>query len=150
MVRAREVGLYVNLVTSGIPLSRERLDGLARAGVDHVQVSIQSSRAALADEIAGYPGHAKKLEVMRWVKALDLPLTMNVVLHRANLDEIDELVALAEDVGADWLELANTQYLNWALSNRDVLLPTREQIERAAEKAAPIASACAARWTCCS
>jgi pyrroloquinoline quinone biosynthesis protein E len=135
--RAREVGLYVNLVTSGIPLTRERLEGLARAGVDHVQVSIQSSRAALADEVAGYPGHAQKLEVMRWVKALDLPLTMNVVLHRANLDEIDELVALAEDVGADRLELANTQYLNWALSNRDVLLPTREQIERAAEKALP-------------
>ena len=135
--RAREVGLYVNLVTSGIPLTRERLLGLARAGVDHVQVSVQSSRAALANEIGGYAGHARKLDVMRWVKELDLPLTMNVVLHRANLDEIDELVALAEEVGADRLELANTQYLNWALSNRDALLPTREQIERAAEKAAP-------------
>ena len=135
--RAREVGLYVNLVTSGIPLSRERLEGLARAGVDHVQVSVQSSRAALADEVAGYAGHAKKLDVMRWVKELELPLTMNVVLHRANLDEIDELVALAEEVGADRLELANTQYLNWALANRDVLLPTRAQIERAAAKAAP-------------
>jgi pyrroloquinoline quinone biosynthesis protein E len=137
VARAREVGLYVNLVTSGIPLARERLERLVAAGVDHVQVSIQSSRPALADEVAGYPGHAQKLEVMRWVKALDLPLTMNVVLHRANLDEIDELVALAESVGADRLELANTQYLNWALSNRDVLLPTREQIERAAERAAP-------------
>lgn len=137
VARARAVGLYTNLVTSGIPLTRERLERLAEAGVDHVQVSIQSSRAELADEIAGYAGHAKKIEVMRWVKALGLPLTMNVVLHRANLGEIDELVALAEDVGADRLELANTQYLNWALSNRDVLLPTREQIERAAEKAAP-------------
>lgn len=135
--RAREVGLYTNLVTSGVPLARERLEKLAEAGVDHVQVSIQSSRAELADEIAGYPGHAKKIEVMRWVKEIGLPLTMNVVLHRANLDEIDELVALAESVGADRLELANTQYLNWALSNRDVLLPAREQIERAAEKAAP-------------
>ena len=135
--RAREVGLYVNLVTSGIPLTRERLLGLAQAGVYHVQVSVQSSRAELADEIGGYAGHARKLDVMRWVKELDLPLTMNVVLHRANLDEIDELVALAEEVGADRLELANTQYLNWALSNRDVLLPTREQIEHAAEKAAP-------------
>jgi pyrroloquinoline quinone biosynthesis protein E len=135
--RARAVGLYTNLITSGIPLARERLERLAEAGVDHVQVSIQSSRAELADEIAGYAGHAKKIEVMRWVKALGLPLTMNVVLHRANLGEIDELVALAEDVGADRLELANTQYVSWALSNRDVLLPTREQIERAAEKAAP-------------
>lgn len=135
--RARELGLYVNLVTSGIPLARERLERLAEAGVDHVQVSIQSSRAELADEIAGYPGHAKKLEVMRWVKALGLPLTMNVVLHRANLGEIDELVALAEEVGADRLELANTQYVSWALSNRDVLLPTRDQLEAAAQKAAP-------------
>jgi pyrroloquinoline quinone biosynthesis protein E len=135
--RAREVGLYTNLVTSGIPLTRERLERLAKAGVDHVQVSIQSSRAELGDEIAGYPGHARKLEVMRWVKELGLPLTMNVVLHRANLGEVDELVALAEEVSADRLELANTQYVSWALSNRDVLLPTREQIERAAEKAAP-------------
>jgi len=135
--RARELGLYVNLVTSGIPLTRERLQGLAEAGVDHVQVSLQSSRAELADEIAGYPGHAKKLEMMRWVKELGLPLTMNVVLHRANLGEIDALVALAEEVSADRLELANTQYVSWALSNRDALLPTREQLEQAAARAAP-------------
>ncbi len=137
VARARAVGLYTNLVTSGIPLARERLERLAQAGIDHVQVSIQSSKPDLADEIAGYAGHAKKLEVMRWVKALGLPLTMNVVLHRANLGEIDELVALAEEVGADRLELANTQYVSWALSNRDVLLPTRDQIERAGEEAAP-------------
>src|SRR5215212_9654494 len=73
---------------------------------------------------------------MLWVKELGLPLTMNVVLHRANLDEVDELVALAEDVGAARLELANTQYVAWALSNRDELLPTREQLDRAAESAA--------------
>ena len=137
VARARAVGLYTNLVTSGIPLARERLERLAEAGIDHVQVSIQSSKPELGDEIAGYVGHAKKLEVMRWVKALGLPLTMNVVLHRANLGEIDELVALAEEVGADRLELANTQYVSWALSNRDMLLPARDQIERAAEKAAP-------------
>ncbi len=138
--RGRELGMYVNLVTSGIPLARERLEGLARAGVDHVQVSIQASDATLADEIAGYSGHAKKIEVMRWVKELDLPLTMNVVLHRKNLEhdaEIDALVALAESVGADRLELANTQYVSWALANRDVLLPTAAQIERAAAQAAP-------------
>ena len=130
--RGRELGLYVNLVTSGIPLVRERLERLAEAGVDHVQVSIQSSRPELSDTLAGHLGHQKKLEVMRWVKDLGLPLTMNVVLHRENLGEIEELVALAETVGADRLELANTQYLNWALQNRDMLLPTREQIEQGA------------------
>jgi len=137
---ARELGLYVNLVTSGIPLTRGRLTELADAGVDHVQVSVQASDAALADAVAGYEGHAQKLAVMRWVKELGLPLTMNVVLHRANLEregEIDALVAIAESVGADRLELANTQYVTWALANREALLPTREQIERAAAAAAP-------------
>lgn len=138
--RGRELGLYVNLVTSGVPLTQARLEKLVEAGVDHVQVSVQASDAAVADEIAGYPGHAQKLEVMRWVKALGVPLTMNVVLHRKNLErprEIDDLVAIAESVGADRLELANTQYVAWAMANRDLLLPAREDLERAAEQAAP-------------
>jgi PqqA peptide cyclase len=136
VVRARELELYSNLVTSGVPLSKDRLQKLKECGIDHVQVSIQSARADRSDDIAGYPSHPQKIEVMRWVRELGLPLTMNVVLHRANLDEIDELVALAEDVGASRLELANTQYVAWALSNRDVLLPTRAQLEEAGEKAA--------------
>jgi pyrroloquinoline quinone biosynthesis protein E len=135
VARARQLGLYSNLVTSGVPLARERLEKLAEAGVDHVQVSLQSARADRAKEIAGYDGHAQKLDVMRWVKELGLPLTLNAVLHRANLDEVDELVALAEEIGADRLELANTQYVAWALANRDALLPTREQIDEAAKKA---------------
>jgi pyrroloquinoline quinone biosynthesis protein E len=134
--RARELELYSNLVTSGVPLTKERLGQLVECGLDHVQVSIQSARAERADVIAGYAAHAQKLTVMRWVIELGLPLTMNVVLHRANLDEIDELVAIAEDVGAARLELANTQYVAWALSNRDALLPLREQLDAAAEKAA--------------
>jgi pyrroloquinoline quinone biosynthesis protein E len=136
VVRARELELYSNLVTSGVPLTKERLARLVDKGLDHVQVSIQSARPERADIIAGYAAHPQKIEVMRWVKELGLPLTMNVVLHRANLDEVDELVALAEDVGAGRLELANTQYVAWALSNRDALLPTREQLESAAEIAA--------------
>lgn len=134
--RARALGLYSNLVTSGVPLARERLEALARAGLDHVQVSVQSADAARADAIAGYAAHANKLEVMRWVKDLELPLTMNVVLHAANLHEVDALVALAEELQADRLELANTQYVTWALANRDALLPSRAQIDAAAEAAA--------------
>ena len=134
--RARELGLYTNLVTSGVPLAKDRLKKLAEAGVDHVQVSIQSARKDRADVIAGYEAHAHKIDVMRWVKELDLPLTMNVVLHRLTLDEIDELVALAEDVRADRLELANTQYVSWALDNRDELLPTHVQLDTAGDRAA--------------
>jgi pyrroloquinoline quinone biosynthesis protein E len=133
---AHAKGLYTNLVTSAVPLSRDRLAKLVAAGLDHVQVSVQSANAALSDEIAGYESHAEKLAVMRWVKELGLPLTINVVLHKANLGEIDALVALAEDMKADRLELANAQYVAWALTNRDALLPTRLQIEEAAAKAA--------------
>jgi pyrroloquinoline quinone biosynthesis protein E len=136
VARARELELYSNLVTSGVPLSKERLAGLVERGLDHVQVSIQSARQARSDTIAGHAAYPQKLEVMKWVKELGLPLTMNVVLHRENLDEIDELVAMAESVGASRLELANTQYVSWALLNRDQLMPTRSQLEEAAEIAA--------------
>ena len=135
VTKARALGLYTNLVTSGVPLSRARLEGLVAAGLDHVQVSVQSSDPVLADHIGGYPAHTAKLEVMRWVKELGLPLTVNVVLHSANLHEIDALVALAEEMKADRLELANTQYVSWALTNRDALLPPRALLDVAAERA---------------
>ena len=39
---------------------------------------------------------------------------------------------MAEELGAERLELANSQYNGWALKNRAALLPTRAQTERAA------------------
>ncbi len=129
--KARSLDLYTNLITSGVPLSEERLDALVSAGLENVQLSFQDDRAAEADAIAGYVAHEKKLEVARWVKARGLPLTVNVVLHRANLDRVDALVAFAEALSADRLELANTQYLGWALPNREALLPSKDAIDRA-------------------
>jgi pyrroloquinoline quinone biosynthesis protein E len=132
---ARRLDLYTNLITSGIPLTRERLAGLKTRGLDNVQVSIQDVTADASDRIAGLKSFERKLEVARWVKELGLPLTLNTVLHRENLDRLGEVVALAESLAADRLELANTQYLGWALVNRAALLPTREQLDRAREVA---------------
>ncbi|KYF48333.1 pyrroloquinoline quinone biosynthesis protein PqqE [Sorangium cellulosum] len=129
--RARELGLYTNLITSGVPLARERLAALRAAGVDNVQLSVQDADAGRADRIAGYASFDHKLAVAGWVKAEGLPLTVNVVLHRANIENVPAIIALAERLGADRLELANTQYLGWALANREALLPAREQLERA-------------------
>jgi pyrroloquinoline quinone biosynthesis protein E len=129
VARGRELDLYVNLITSGVPLTRERLFALRDAGVDNVQVSVQGTTRESSDAIAGYPCFDQKLEVARWVKEADLALTLNIVLHAGNIDETAAAVALAERVGADRLELANTQYLGWALANRDALLPTRAQLD---------------------
>jgi pyrroloquinoline quinone biosynthesis protein E len=128
---ARALDLYTNLITSGIPLTRERLAELKRRGLDNVQVSIQDVTAEASDRIAGLKSFERKLQVARWVKELGLPLTMNTVLHRDNLDRIGEVIALAESLAADRLELANTQYLGWALQNRAALLPTPDQLDRA-------------------
>ncbi|WP_438002492.1 pyrroloquinoline quinone biosynthesis protein PqqE [Sorangium sp. So ce185] len=128
---ARGAGLYTNLITSGVPLARERLAALRAAGLDNVQLSVQDADPERADRIAGYAAFDHKLAVAAWVKAEGLPLTVNVVLHRENIDHVPAIVALAERLGADRLELANTQYLGWALANRDALLPTRDQLERA-------------------
>jgi len=131
VAEARALDLYTNLITSGIPLERERLERLHRLGLDNVQVSIQDARPAGSDRIAGREVFHRKLEVARWVKELGFPLTMNTVLHRENLDHIGEVIALAEELHADRLELANAQYLGWALLNRTALLPTAPQLERA-------------------
>src|SRR5712692_6868564 len=134
--QARALDLYTNLITSGIPLERGRLARLRRLGLDNVQVSIQDARPAESDRIAGYEAFEHKLRVARWVKELGFPLTVNTVLHRGNLDRIGEVIGLAEELRADRLELANAQYLGWALLNRRALLPTRSQLERARSIAA--------------
>ncbi len=128
---ARKLDLYTNLITSAIPLSRERLERLRAAGLDNVQISVQDVTADASDRIAGRRSFETKLEVGRWVKELGMPLTLNIVLHRSNLDRVAEIVALAERMSVDRLELANTQYLGWALVNRRALLPTRDQLDRA-------------------
>jgi pyrroloquinoline quinone biosynthesis protein E len=128
---AHGAGLYSSLITSGLGLTRARLAELAATGLDHVQVSIQGISEVDALQIAGRTGLAHKLQVMGWVRELSLPLTINVVLHRHNIDQIPELIELAERLGAERLELANSQYLGWALANRQLLLPDAGQIERA-------------------
>jgi pyrroloquinoline quinone biosynthesis protein E len=131
--------LYVNLITSGIPVDRARLAALAAAGLDSVQLSIQDVDADGATWIAGRDDLDGKLEAAAAVRALGLPLTLNVVIHRGNIARVAEFVALAERLGAERLELANTQYLGWALANRDALLPARAEIERARGVAAAAA-----------
>jgi pyrroloquinoline quinone biosynthesis protein E len=132
---ARGLDLYTNLITSGIPCTRDRLARLKALGLDNVQISIQDVRGPESDRIAGLRSFDRKLAVARWVKELGFPLTLNTVLHRENLGHVPEIIALAESLGADRLELANTQYLGWALVNRRALLPTREQLDRAREVA---------------
>lgn len=132
---ATRLGLYSNLITSAVPLTRERLADLAARGLCNVQISIQGTRAQDGERIAGKDWLREKLAAAAWTKQLGLPLTLNVVLHRENLAQVPELIALAEQLNADRLELANTQYLGWALANRAALLPSAEQIEQARAQA---------------
>src|SRR5215469_2969054 len=131
---ARQAGLYTNLITSAVGLSAERLAGLAQAGLDHVQISIQDSEAASADRIAGYEGaFARKRALAAAVVQQGLPLTVNAVVHRANIDRIDAMVDQAVALGASRVEIAHVQYYGWAIPNRAMLMPTPEQVERARE-----------------
>ena len=129
---ARRAGLYTNLITSAVGLTAERLAVLRAAGLDTLQISFQSDLAGLADRVAGARAHEAKLAAARAAVAAGLPLSLNVVLHRATIDRVAELIALAESLGAFRLELANVQFYGWAFANRRELLPTRAQIEQAA------------------
>lgn len=129
---ARAAGLYVNLITAAVNLTPERADALVQAGVDHVQISFQDAVAEGCDRITHYDGaFGKKLAAARLVTERGLPLTVNAVVHRQNLDRIEAIIALAEELGAHRLEVAHTQYYGWAYRNRAALMPLREQVEAA-------------------
>ena len=133
MAAAHAAGLYTNLITSAIGITVPTLQRLAEAGLDHVQISIQDSERASADHIAGYAGaFARKRALAAEVVALKIPLTVNAVMHRANIDRIGEMVTLALALGASRVEIAHVQYYGWALKNRAALMPSAEQVARAA------------------
>ncbi|HET6888218.1 MAG TPA: pyrroloquinoline quinone biosynthesis protein PqqE [Candidatus Udaeobacter sp.] len=138
---AREANLYTNLITSGVGLDDERVRGLRDAGLDSVQLSFQSDKTDLADEIAGARAHQHKLDAAAKVRAAGIPLSLNFVIHRRNIDRLPEMIELAESLQAERVELANVQFYGWAFLNRAALLPTRDQVVRARE----IATAAKAR-----
>jgi PqqA peptide cyclase len=132
VAHAAKAGLYTNLITSGVLLDAEKLATLKSAGLDHVQLSVQDAEAASADRIAGLDrAHEKKLAVARLVRQAGLPLTLNAVMHRQNLDRLPQIIELAVSLGAARLEVAHVQYYGWALPNRRALFPTYEALGRA-------------------
>jgi PqqA peptide cyclase len=133
---AAGLGLYVNLITSGVPFAFARAVRLAAAGLASAQISLQDVDSESAWRIAGSAPLAHKLAAARAIKELGLALTLNVVLHRLNIDRLPELLELAEALEPDRIELANTQFLGWALSNQSALMPSREQVETARALAA--------------
>ncbi|MDW8370029.1 MAG: pyrroloquinoline quinone biosynthesis protein PqqE [Geminicoccaceae bacterium] len=134
VARARALELYSNLITAGVGVSERRLEALAEAGLDHVQLSVQDVDPEGCDRIGGFKGSlARKIAFARAVRRLGLPLTLNAVVHRHNLDRLERFVELALELGADRLEVAHVQYYGWALANRAALMPTRAQLERSVE-----------------
>ncbi len=132
VAEADSLGFYVNLITSGIGLGWDRLVALKRAGVRQVQLSMQSCDAQLGDKLVGMrDAHASKIAVARDIKALGLPMVLNVPVTRHNIDQVADFIALAEELGIDYVEFANVQYYNWALLNRAELLPSLDQIRQA-------------------
>jgi pyrroloquinoline quinone biosynthesis protein E len=133
---ARKSRLYTNLITSGIGLSRERLAQLVEAGLDHIQLSFQDSSEGPANWIAGARAHAHKIELAGWIRESQIgerriAFTVNLVVHRQNIEHLDSMIAALEALHPDRMEIAHAQYYGWALQNRFALLPTRAQLDRA-------------------
>lgn len=131
VAHARQLGYYTNLITSGYGLTEEKIIRLKEAGLDHIQISIQASTQDLNDHLAGTKTYLAKKEVARLVKKNGYPMVLCVVIHRENIHQMTQILDMAVELEADYLELANTQYYGWAHENRDQLLPTAEQFEKA-------------------
>lgn len=128
---ARSAGLYTNLITSGLGLNDERLASLVSAGLDHIQISFQDSREEAANWIAGAKAHAHKIELARAIRRHKIAFTVNLVVHRQNLDHLEEMIAFIEQLNPERVEIAHAQYYGWALANRAALMPTHAQLEKA-------------------
>ena len=128
---AREAKLYTNLITSGIGLSHDRLQQLVDSGLDHIQLSFQDSEEGSANWIAGARAHAHKIELAAWIRQHRIAFTANLVVHRQNIDHLEQMIAALEALHPDRMEVAHAQYYGWALKNRSALLPTRAQLDRA-------------------
>jgi pyrroloquinoline quinone biosynthesis protein E len=133
---ARHAGLYTNLITSGLGLGEARLQALVDAGLDHIQFSFQDSREDAANWIAGAKAHAHKVELSRIIRQHKIAFTVNLVIHRQNIDHIAEMISFIEQLAPERMEIAHTQYYGWALQNRAALLPTRAQLDAATDAVA--------------
>jgi len=131
VAEAHALGFYINLITSGVGLTEERIAALKRAGLDHIQLSFQDSTRQMNDFLSSTRTFDLKSRVAALIRKYDYPMVLNVVLHRLNIDHVGEILAMAERMGAQYVELANTQYYGWAWLNRAQLMPTRAQLQRA-------------------
>jgi pyrroloquinoline quinone biosynthesis protein E len=131
VAEAHRLGFYINLITSGVGLNETRIAALKAAGLDHIQLSFQDSSKQMNDFLSSTRTFDLKSKVAALIKQYDYPMVLNVVLHRLNIDHVEEILNMADRLGAEYVELANTQYYGWAWHNRDQLMPSRAQVERA-------------------
>jgi pyrroloquinoline quinone biosynthesis protein E len=133
VAEAHRLGFYINLITSGVGLTEPRIRALKAAGLDHIQLSFQDSTRQMNDFLSSTRTFDLKSKVAALIKQYDYPMVLNVVLHRLNIDHVEEILEMAQRMGADYVELANTQFYGWAWHNRDQLMPSRAQVQRAEE-----------------
>ena len=131
IAEARNLGYYTNLITSGVGLTEKRIAAFKEGGLDHIQLSFQDSTREMNDWLSSTKTFELKKRTAELIQKYDYPMVLNVVLHRHNIDHTQQILELAETLGAEYVELANTQYYAWAFENRDQLLPSRDQILRA-------------------
>ena len=130
---ARKLGYYSNLITSGVGLNEKLIAAFKQGGLDHIQLSFQDSTREMNDFLSSTKTFELKKKVAKLIKQYDYPMVLNCVLHRHNIDHVQQILEMAEAMDAEYVELANTQYYGWAYVNRDQLLPTRDQLKRAEE-----------------
>lgn len=132
IAEARRLGYYTNLITSGVGMTEDKVADFRAAGLDHIQISFQASSEELNNHFAGSDkAFSQKLAMAKEVKRQGYPMVLNFVLHRENVDQVAQILELSAELQADYVELANTQYYGWAFNNRQELLPSREQLQRA-------------------
>ncbi len=123
--------LYSNLITSGITLSKDKLIEFKKSGLNHLQLSIPAPNEEVSYLTTGYRNALEqKIKIANYTNELQIPLTINTVIHKDNIDLLPEIIELAITLKARRLEIAHTQYHGIAYQNKEQLLPSLKQLEK--------------------
>ena len=101
-------GFYVSVASNGTTITKEKAKAMKEAGVDYVEISVDSVDPKKHDEFRGVPGARERaIEGIKNSLAAGITTGIATTLTKANLDEIEDMVELALKLGVQRLIFFN-------------------------------------------
>lgn len=98
---AEEIGLVTGLITNGRLLSQELVSELVSAGLDHIQITIESYSEETHNKMVKADGWKETVKGIKNCLNSPLYVLTNTTLTRDNCDEIEKNVTFLKSIGLE-------------------------------------------------